>query len=208
MTVDQGKTWIDGERGADGAWSFGTREALVTILNADERCAPTVFTAWGIELGTIVKFPRNTVGPGFTEAPAMASVVVCSAYGKNEMEGTLKFPGTDFVVAFRGARSGDAWIGKSTEPRPLIGKMAIQPAERWRTPGFGGGLQAKPLWVIITKASVLVGLSRDPDLGHPDRIVDSFVSAVDFPRDGAKCQATSESTHQATRKLTHLVVGN
>lgn len=186
LTLDQGKSWTEGARGADGAWAFAASDALITLRNADERCAPTEFSALGIEHGSIVKFPRDTYGPGFTEAPLVASIALCVGYGRNECVGTLKCVGGDWVIPFRGAKCGDLWVGRSVEPRPFIGKLAIKPVPGWRTLGSGGDLQAKTLWVVISKNGVLVGLSRDPDIGHPDALVDSFQSAADFPLEGAK----------------------
>ena len=89
-------------------------------------------------------------------------------------------------MPFRGFKCGEGWAARTVEPRPFTGLMAVKPVEWWRTLGFGGGLESRHLWILFDKGGCLVGVSRDPDLGHPDRVVDSFISAASFPLRGAK----------------------
>ena len=186
MSIDRGRTWADGEK-ADTQWKFAFDSALYTLDRADETFTARSFKAWGFERGPAVKFPRTTLGPQITsDFPVMQSMVACVAYGTNEISGTLKFPGTEWVVPFRGVKWGDAWIGLSLEPRPFMGSMAIQPFERARTRGYYGELQTGPLWLVFTPNSVLVGKTRNLDLAHMDRILDGFIGAGEFDLGGAR----------------------
>lgn len=185
MSIDRGRKWVEGER-ADRQWRFAFDSALYTLDRADENFTPTSFKAWGFDKGPAVKFPRTTLGPQITDDfPVMQSLVACVAYGTNEITGTLKFPGTEWVVPFRGVKWGEAWIALSLEPRPYMGRMAVQPFDRARTRGYYGPLQTSPLWLVLTPNSILVGTARNLDLAHMERILDGFAGAGEFDLGGA-----------------------
>lgn len=186
MTLDQGKTWTEGVRGDDGSWAFATPGDLFTLRNADEKCTPTVFAAWGIERGVTVKIPISTGGFGLSEAPHFASIAIAVAYGKNECAGLIKCIGGDWVIPFRGAKLGDLWVGGTAKHEKFMGRMAMKQIPAWRSQGSGAGLVDRPLWVMITKTEILIGISESPDIGHPDSMVDSFRTVAAFPLTEAK----------------------
>jgi hypothetical protein len=185
MSLDRGKKWVGGEH--DGSqWRFAFDAALYTLDQADETFTPASTKAWAIERGPTVRWPHTTYGQSTEDVPVMQSLVVLVEYGRKgtEIAGTLKFPGTDWVVQFRGVKWGDVWIALSTDPRPFTGSMALQPNDRIRTRGYFGEMKTAPLWMVIKPASILIGTSKGLDLAHMDRIVESFIGASEFELKG------------------------
>lgn len=112
---DGGHTWIDGEKTGE-AWVFAFDNETLTIQNADETFAPTEFKAWALERAAVT---RTTKRYEEKLIPYFHSAIVAVAYGKNEIQGLVKFPGTDFVMSFRGIRHKDRWVGRATQMQPF-----------------------------------------------------------------------------------------
>ena len=184
MSLDRGRKWVDGER-AGTQWRFAFDSVMYTLDQADETFTPTTVKAWAVERGPVVRYPHTTYGQCTDDVPVMQSLVAVVEYGKNEIAGSLKFPGVDWVVPFRGVRWGDAWLALSVEPRPFTGSLALEPNDRIRTRGYFGEMKTAPIWMVIKPTSILIGTSRGLDLAHMDRIVEGFIGASEFDLTGA-----------------------
>jgi hypothetical protein len=112
---DAGRTWIDGEKLGE-AWVFAFDNETLSLFQADASIQPGEFKAWAMERATITKSNK-----GYQErlVPYFHSAVAVAAFGRNEMQGILKFPGTDFVVPFRGIRFKDHWVARSLHFQPF-----------------------------------------------------------------------------------------
>lgn len=204
MSLDHGQKWVDGER-AGSQWKFAFDAVLYTFDQADEAFSPKETKAWGIERGPAVKWPHETYGQCTTDVPVFQSLVAAVQFGRNEIAGTLKFPGQGWVVPFHGVKWGDAWIAVSLEPRPFTGSLAIKPDPTTRTPGYFGAMRTAPIWMVLTSRSMLVGTSRGLDLAHMDRVLDSFTGAAEFDLTTAKDLVTlAEAYHDHAGKNTWL----
>lgn len=112
---DDGRTWTDGEKTGE-SWIFAFDNETLTISNADESFQPTEFKAWALERAADTKSSMH-----YQEklTSYFHSAVITMAYGRNEVQGLLKFPGSTFVVAFRGIRYKDRWVARSMETQPF-----------------------------------------------------------------------------------------
>lgn len=112
---DGGRTWIEGEKvGESWLWAFDNE--TLALNNADESFQPTDFKAWALERAAVTRTEKRSEDK-FT--PYFHSAIVTVAYGRNELQGLMKFPGTTFVVAFRGIRFKDRWVARSLDMQPL-----------------------------------------------------------------------------------------
>lgn len=112
---DFGRTWVSGERLGE-TWVFAFDNETLTVQSADEVFAPTEFKAWALERAAVTRTEKSG---DYTIAPYFHSAVVAVAYGRNELQGILKFPGTTFVVPFRGLRYKDRWVVRATGVAPF-----------------------------------------------------------------------------------------
>ncbi len=112
---DAGRTWMDGEKVGE-AWVFAFDNETLAINNADEPFKSAEYKAWAFERAGVTR-AENRSGDKYT--PYFHSAVVTVAYGRNEMQGIMKFPGTTFVVAFRGIWFKDRWVARSMEAQPM-----------------------------------------------------------------------------------------
>ncbi len=126
---DGGRTWIDGEKMGEG-WVFAFEGETLTILPADEAFTPTETKAWALERGTVTRIEPSV-------RPYFHSAVVSVAYGKNEIQGLVKYPGTAFVMAFRGIRHKDRWVARSLEIQALNGVIFNAGGQPNPNPGIG-----------------------------------------------------------------------
>ena len=126
---DGGRTWIDGEKVGE-AWVFAFEGETLTILNADDSFTPTETKAWALERGTVTRLEPSV-------RPYFHSGVVSVAYGKNEIQGLVKYPGTAFVMAFRGIRFKDRWVARSLEIQSLNGVVFNAGNQTNPNPGIG-----------------------------------------------------------------------
>lgn len=187
MSNNGGQSWVAGERSGE-SWRFAFDSTLYTLDRADQAFTPTETKAWAVERGLPVRFPHTTTGPQVTDdVPVFQSMVVVVDYGLNEIRGDLKCVGTNWEIPFNGVRVGDAWVAVSVEPRRFTGTMALT-EDRVRTQGYFGVLATSPVWLIIKPGSILVGTCRyaGPDLGHMDRVLDSFLGAAEIDLTGAR----------------------
>lgn len=112
---DNGRTWVNGERLGE-IWAFAFDNETLTVQSTDEVFAPTEFKAWALERAAVTRMEKSG---DFKIAPYFHSAVVTVAVGRNEMQGLLKFPGTTFVVPFRGLRYKDRWVARATGIAPF-----------------------------------------------------------------------------------------
>lgn len=126
---DSGRTWVDGEKVGEG-WVFAFEGETLTILPADETFTPTETRAWALERGTVTRL-EPSVWPYFH------STVLSVAYGRNEVQGLVKYPGTAFVMAFRGIRFRDRWVARSLEIQTLNGVVFNAGSQPNPNPGIG-----------------------------------------------------------------------
>ncbi len=126
---DSGQTWIDGEKVGE-AWIFAFANETLTLRNADEAFTPTEFKAWALERAAVIRTEKNA-------RPFFHSAIVSVAYGKNELQGLVKFPGTSFVLAFRGIRYKDRWVARSSEMQTLDGQIDGSAGASNSNPGIG-----------------------------------------------------------------------
>lgn len=113
-STDNGATWTTAEK--DGSvWKIAMDSAFITLSPLDEAFTPTVFKAQAFERGAIVKTDTRGEINETKRAPYYQSAVIATAMGTNECEGILKYPGTSFVVPFKGIHYGDKWILRSLD---------------------------------------------------------------------------------------------
>lgn len=112
---DGGRTWTDGEKVGE-AWVFAFDNETVTVNNADDSFQPVEFKAWALERASVTRTEKRY---DQKVVPYFHSAIVTVAYGRNEMQGLMKFPGTTFVVAFRGIRFKDRWVARSLDTQPM-----------------------------------------------------------------------------------------
>lgn len=112
---DSGRTWVNGERLGE-TWVFAFDNETLTVQSADEAFAPTEFKAWALERAAVTRTEKSG---DYKIAPYFHSAVVAVAYGRNELQGILKFPGTSFVIPFRGLRYKDRWVVRTTGVAPF-----------------------------------------------------------------------------------------
>lgn len=126
---DRGQTWIDGEKVGE-AWIFAFSNETLSLWNADEAFTPTEFKAWALERAAVIRTEKNA-------RPFFHSAIVSVAYGKNELQGLVKFPGTTFVLAFRGIRYKDRWVARSSEMQTIDGQIDGNAGASNSNPGIG-----------------------------------------------------------------------
>lgn len=129
VSKDGGQTWIDGEKAGE-AWIFAFSNETLTLRNADETFTPTEFKAWALERAAVIRTEKST-------RPFFHSAIVSVAYGKNEIQGLMKFPGTTFVIAFRGIRYKDKWVARSMEMQPFNATIWNSDGQPNPNPGVG-----------------------------------------------------------------------
>lgn len=120
MSVDSGRSWSQGEKSKD-SWLFAFDNQMVTLDPMDESFSPSDFKAFGFERGVVVK-DRHGLENQFG-SPLFHSAVMAFAYGRNEVQGIIKFPGTTFVVPFQGIRSNGKWIARTIGATPFVGDL-------------------------------------------------------------------------------------
>jgi hypothetical protein len=126
---DSGQNWVDGEKVGE-AWIFAFPNETLTLWNADEAFTPREFKAWALERAAVIRTEKNA-------RPFFHSAIVSVAYGKNELQGLVKFPGTTFVLAFRGIRYKDRWVARSLEMQTLDGQIDGTAGASNSNPGIG-----------------------------------------------------------------------
>jgi hypothetical protein len=112
MSVDGGAHWVLAEKQAERT-IFAFDNLTVSVVPMDEVFQPTRYQALAFEHGVVTQSTKDNVFPYFH------SVVMVLAYGRNELEGILKYPGTDFVVPFRGIQHGNLWVARSLSEAPF-----------------------------------------------------------------------------------------
>jgi|GEM_PF-3770850 len=115
---DNGKTWVDGEQSGE-AWLFAFDNQTLSLLPADEAFQIQETKAWAFEKSVVTK--TGGTGRFLNAAPYFHSAVLAAAYGRNEMQALIKYPGSDFVVAIKGIRWKDRWVGRSQGSAPFNG---------------------------------------------------------------------------------------
>lgn len=128
-STDGGRTWIDGEKVGEG-WIFAFEGETLTILPADENFTPTETKSWALERATVTRLEPSA-------RPYFHSAVVSVAYGRNEIQGLVKYPGTAFVLTFRGIRFKDRWVARSLEIQSLNGVIFNAGGQPNPNPGIG-----------------------------------------------------------------------
>lgn len=182
LSLDQGRHWVLGEQ-AGTAWRFGMDNVLITLDQADEQFQAAEIKAFAFPKGAVLKYPRYVWGCNIIQGyPIFMTMVMTVAYGKHEIIGTLKFPGTDFVVPFRGIQVGQGFAATTLEARPYLGEMLLKVAEGsfFKSPGLFGGLDSKFLNLYITPKSILIGSAAQLNYAHPDQLVETFASAAEY----------------------------
>ena len=117
MSLDRGAHWTAAEA-ADERRLFAFDNLLITLAPMDEAFHPTRFQAMALERGVVTKSQKEIL-PHVPVNPFFHSVVAAFAFGRNEVEGLLKYPGTTFVVPFHGVKFGDKWVARSLAVQPF-----------------------------------------------------------------------------------------
>lgn len=115
MSIDRGSHWTLSERDGERVM-FAFENLLVAFSPMDESFQPSKFQTLAWERGAITKFINR--GEEWNK-PFFHSLVATIAFGKNEFEGILKYPGSGFVVPVRGIKYGKKWIGRSLSEQPF-----------------------------------------------------------------------------------------
>ncbi|MBS0175515.1 MAG: hypothetical protein JSR64_15850 [Nitrospira sp.] len=191
MTLDHGKTWIAGEKD-DANWRFAFDSAFITLEQLDASFKPTSFKVQAFERGPVVK-GTGSVGDYFNGEIVMSysSAVVAIAYGKNEFQGILKYPGTTFVVPIHGVKFGDKWVGASMDASILpVNKVRdATDHNRWiKGATYTLGTFRKTLDIDLDASRLLIGTGAinygtDGDPTDQMETADSYdlTSAKDLP---------------------------
>jgi hypothetical protein len=117
LSIDRGTTWVAAEQdGEKRIYAFDN--LLVTFTPMDETFTPTRFQAIAFERGAVTKTKKQASYDGSTY-PFFNSIVMAIAYGKNQIDGIIKYPGASFVVAFSGVKFGEKWIARSHANQPF-----------------------------------------------------------------------------------------
>lgn len=130
---DAGRTWIDGEKLGE-AWVFAFDNGTLKVTPADEVFTPTTFKAMALERGAVTRTDRGSVS---YQAPYFHSAVLAVAQGKGEVQGLIKFPGTSFVVPFRGIRHQDRWVARALGTQSFHGPVFVGTGGSNPNPGMG-----------------------------------------------------------------------
>lgn len=117
ISADGGNTWTQGES-VNGTWTFALDNQVISLNPMDAAFTPTSYIGTAFERGSVVKRSKES-SDSYTNNPYFHSIVLAVAYGKNELQGLLKFPGTTFVVPFQGIRYRDHWVARSTDSFPF-----------------------------------------------------------------------------------------
>ncbi|MBI3132993.1 MAG: WD40 repeat domain-containing protein [Acidobacteria bacterium] len=117
MSLDRGGHWTTAEAAGERRL-FAFDNLLITLAPMDEAFHPTRFQAMALERGVVTKSKKEIL-PHVPVNPFFHSVVAAFAFGRNEVEGILKYPGTTFVVPFRGVKVGDKWVARSLAVQPF-----------------------------------------------------------------------------------------
>ena len=112
VSIDHGANWLLGEKN-DDQLVYAFDNLTLTLTPMDLVFTPTTFKAIAFERGVITKVTPDRIHPFFR------SVVIALAFGKNEVEGILKYPGTNFVVPLRGIKYKDKWVVRSRTEQPF-----------------------------------------------------------------------------------------
>lgn len=120
---DDGRTWITGEK-SGANWLFAFDGETLTLAPLDETFQASEVKALALEKGTTTK--RQPWMNTTQYVPFFQSTVIVVAYGKNEMQGILKYPGASFVVPFKGIRFGDRWVARSLQDAPFNTKLWVE----------------------------------------------------------------------------------
>lgn len=120
---DDGRTWVAGEK-SGANWLFAFDGETLTLAPLDETFQALDVKAWALEKGTTTK--RQPWMNTTQYVPFFQSTVVVAAFGRNEMQGILKYPGTSFVVPFKGVRFGDRWVARSNQDMPFNTKLWVE----------------------------------------------------------------------------------
>ena len=194
---DGGRTWIDGEKMGEG-WVFAFEGETLTILNADESFTPTETRAWALERGTVTRLEPSV-------RPYFHSAVVSVAYGRNEVHGLVKYPGTAFVMAFRGIRFKDRWVARSLEIQSLNGVIFNAAGQPNQNPGVGP-LKADERQfpqIELSENRLQIGTGPTINYGQDGDSAEQLRDAVEFDMTRGKPLPELAAAHKAnlTRSL-------
>jgi len=130
---DAGRTWITGEKLGE-AWVFAFDNETLSLRPADETFTPSAFRVLALERGAVTRTDRGSVS---YQAPYFHSAVLAVAQGKGEVQGLIKFPGTGFVIPFRGIRHQDRWVARALGTQAFHGPVFFGTGGSNPNPGMG-----------------------------------------------------------------------
>ena len=194
MQLRNGGPWISGERVKD-SWIFGFDNQTITIDPMDEAFTPKSFRALAFERGVVVKQSKemydNTVSPFFH------TVVMAVAYGRNEFQGIIKYPGAAFVVPFQGIHFKDRWIARSLVAAPF-NTLIYRPSGGFNN--FGAeDLRVGENYltqVELTDRSLLLGTGKPLNYAVQGESSERLWTAIEFEiQTGKEVPALAEAFH-------------
>lgn len=175
---DGGHTWLDGEKVGE-AWVFAFDNETLTLSAADEAFSPTAFNVLALERGTVIRTDQGSVS---YKAPYFYSAVVAIAEGKGEVQGLIKFPGTSFVIPFRGIRHQDRWVARALGTQVFQGPVFVGTSGSNPNPGMGPMETPARQYpqIEITKAHLQIGTGAFIDYAQDGDTVGQLRCALEF----------------------------
>lgn len=173
---DSGRTWVNGERVGAG-WAFAFDNETMTVQSADEAFAPTEFKAWALERAAVTRAEKSG---DYKIAPYFHSAAVTVAYGRNEMQGILKFPGTAFVIPFRGLRHKDRWVARATGIAPFNTNLWAYQGAYWHRGAYEVNDDHSVPQFEFHEDRLILGTGNWINYGLEGDITDQLRTAMEF----------------------------
>lgn len=192
---DGGRTWIDGEKIGEG-WVFAFEGDTLTLLNADGTFTPTEFKAWALERAAVT---RTDKWYDDKLTPYFHSAVVSVAYGKNEVQGLIKFPGSTFVMAFRGLRFKDRWVARALEMQNLNTYLSNYPKNGGTFRG-ARGIKMDDRYipqVELAEGRIQIGTGSLINYGQEGDSAEQLKSAMEFDLSKGRALTELADAHKA-----------
>ena len=194
MQLSSGTPWVNGEKAKD-SWIFGFDNQTITIDPMDETFVPKSFRALAFERGAVVKQSKEMYDNTFS--PYFHTVVMALAYGRNEIQGIIKYPGSTFVVPFQGVHFKDRWIARSLTAAPF-NTLIYRPSGGFKNYG-AEDLRVGENYLTqieLTDRALLLGTGNPLSYAVQGESSERLWTAIEFEIDTAKAlPALAEAFH-------------
>lgn len=195
VSKDNGRTWVNGEH-LGSAWTFAFDNETLTVQQADETIIPTEFKAWALERAGVTRTEKSG---DYKIAPYFHSAVVTVAFGRNEMQGLLKFPGTTFVVPFRGLRHKDRWVARATGAAPFNTNLWAYQGAYWHRGAYELNDDYSVAQFELHEDRLILGTGNWINYGLEGDAADQLRTAMEFDLRRAKPLPELAAQYQANR---------